>query len=106
MGTGLGNEKGISAPGYHIHAGHFINYDTTDILYYVREYDAMLHHFWFSSDRGLITFYHKIRANNSAQGETMTVSHKSLMAAEYDLNYFQRALTAQYNFQDELGNLH
>ena len=57
----------------------------------------MLHHSWFSSDRGLITFYHKIQASKSEQGETMTVSYKSLMAAEYDLNYFQRALTAQYN---------
>jgi len=57
----------------------------------------MLHQSWFSSDRGLITFYHKIQANNSVQGETMTVSYKSLMAAEYDLNYFHRALTAQYN---------
>jgi hypothetical protein len=46
LGTGLGNEKGISAPGYQIPAGSFINYDTIDILYYVREYDAMLHHFW------------------------------------------------------------
>jgi len=94
MGTGLGNEKGISAPGYHIPAACFINYDNIDILYYVREYYAMLHHSWFSSDRGLITFYHKIRANNSAQAETMTVSYKFLMVAEYD---FQRALTAQYN---------
>jgi len=82
MGTGLGNETGISAPGYHISAAGFINYDKTDILYYIKEYDAMLHHSWFSSDTGLITFYHKIRANNSAQGETMTVSYKSLIAAE------------------------
>ena len=54
----------------------------------------MLYHSWFSSDRGLITFSHKIPANNSAQGETMTVSYKSLMVAEYDLNYFQTVLTA------------
>jgi len=97
MGTRLGNEKGISAPGYHIPAAGFINYDNIYILHYIREYDAMLHHSWFSSHRGLITFYHKIQANNSEQGETMTVSYKSLMVAEYDLNYFQRVLATQYN---------
>ena len=37
MGAGLGNEKGISAPGYHIPAAGFINYDNIDIFYYIRE---------------------------------------------------------------------
>jgi hypothetical protein len=97
MWTGLGNEKGISTPGYHTPAAGFTNYYNIDIMYCIRENDAMLLHSWFYSDRGLITFYHKICANNSEQGETMTVSYKFLTAAEYGLNYFQRALAAQYN---------
>lgn len=117
----LGNEKGISAPGYHIPAGSFINDDNIDILYYVSEYDAMLHHTWFSSDRGLITFYHKIWANNSAQGGNNDcqpqdsngcriwpelLSEGPDCTIQYDLLYCKRAMTAQWNFHDELGNHH
>ena len=38
MGAGLGNEKGISAPGYHIPAAGFINYD--NIAYFITSENA------------------------------------------------------------------